>query len=745
MNISLRETQPHQLPKDTVLRDRYRIEGVLGEGGFGITYRSFDETLSQQVAIKEYFPHMLVTRYTRESRQVTVCSGEGSGLFERGKQHFLQEARILARFREEPNILSVFDYFEDNGTAYIVMEYLEGEDLLALIERRGRMPFPEALALMMPVITALEKLHAAGLVHRDISPSNIRILPDKRIKLLDFGSVRTVDYMTDRSRTVISKPGYSPIEQYRSRGEQGPWVDVYSLCATIYHMITGAIPDDSLQRVLLDELKKPSELGAVISPAEEAVLLRGLAVDEKMRYRTVTELKNAFLRASGNFPADAVSGEGPLKASSNAASSGFPSGAAPLKDAPDSRPDPREAVQGSKAASKKKLLIPIIAAAGILLLAAAIGITIFVSRKNAEGKDTASEKTAEAAVHSGEETGAETLSGEQTEAEPADGETPGETASADEEPSEETEASDEKPSEETGSADGSGSAEIPSDELLLPAEILCSAWGAQSWSSDGFDHYITQTLNGIECELRAFPDLFGVDPSQPGTIFLIYTDRYDYQFKIYAEYAVDNNMLTLKVPKESIDNSSYEPLSDELVYHLSPEDLKNGTLVLKSPAPDSDSDSVGYRNYADSVSADRYFQGAASDPDHCYKNIASLNIILDSGQYSDPALTEEDLLDYLERRLEAAPETVCKSCQMIDTDGGYTLDAYVSDLETTGFAIEWNRKKIPYNGRIQEDTSHGELTVPGFINCYPFGFIIYDEEEEELYFYTNPPREAILY
>jgi len=286
----------HQLLIQTCLHGRYRIKGVLGEGGFGITYLCFDETLQQQVAVKEFFPRTLVSRYSKESSGVMLLGEAAAVSYERGKQRFLEEARTLVQFRDEPNILSVFDFFEENGTAYIVMEYLEGEDILSLIERRGHIPAEETVQMMQPLFTALEKMHAVGLLHRDISPSNIRILPDKQIKLLDFGASRSIEYESGGTRSMISKPGYSPLEQYMHM-DQGPWIDVYAICATMYHMITGIIPDDALQRILLDELQKPSELGVKIAPEVEAVLWKGLSVDYHERYQTITGLKDAFAEA----------------------------------------------------------------------------------------------------------------------------------------------------------------------------------------------------------------------------------------------------------------------------------------------------------------------------------------------------------------------------------------------------------------------------------------------------------------
>lgn len=285
---------PHQLPPDTLLANRYRLIRVLGEGGFGITYEGWDETLQMRVAVKEYFPRAFVTRHQRESKDITIPGGESMIAFEKGKAAFLNEARTLAQFQQDPNIISVTNFFEENRTAYIVMEFLDGQDLKDLLAKRGTLSFRETLDLLQPIMKSLSILHEHGLIHRDISPSNIRILPNGTAKLMDFGASREIDTASDASRSICLKPGYSPEEQYRSRGALGPWTDVYALSATMYHMLVGFPPDDSLQRILLDEVKKPSELGVKIPADAEAALMRGLAVQSKDRYQSIREMAEAL-------------------------------------------------------------------------------------------------------------------------------------------------------------------------------------------------------------------------------------------------------------------------------------------------------------------------------------------------------------------------------------------------------------------------------------------------------------------
>ena len=285
------QNKPHQLPTDTILNGRYIVGKSIGEGGFGITYVGYDLKLRAKVAIKEYFPAGSVTRTAETTVYAMDTSPESA--FALGKAKFVAESQVLAQFLDEPNIVSVRDYFEENNTAYIVMEFLEGKSLHQVLKERGRLSMAEALEMTEPLMTALQKIHAHGLIHRDISPANIMQLPDGRIKLLDFGAARQYTD-SEKSLSIILKPGYAPEEQYNKRGDQGPWSDVYALCATIYKMITGVTPDNAVDRMFGTELKKPSELGVDITPAQEAVLMKGLAVKSADRIRSMDELRRAF-------------------------------------------------------------------------------------------------------------------------------------------------------------------------------------------------------------------------------------------------------------------------------------------------------------------------------------------------------------------------------------------------------------------------------------------------------------------
>ena len=286
------------LPAGTLVADRYEILEVIGQGGFGITYKAYDSVLDVPVAIKEFYPSGIASRYHEQSLDVQVGGSENRRLFEEGKKKFLEEARILARFSEDPNVVGVRNFFEDNQTVYIVMQYLQGESLKEYIEKNGKISFDEAYRLLRPVMQSLGRIHAAGLIHRDISPSNLIRMRTGKVKLIDFGTAREYSTDGDKSLSIVLKPGYAPAEQYQTHGLQGPWTDVYALCASIYKLITEITPENSLNRMVNDEVRLPSECGAEISAAQEQVLMQGLAVRESDRIRSMEILEEKCEAAS---------------------------------------------------------------------------------------------------------------------------------------------------------------------------------------------------------------------------------------------------------------------------------------------------------------------------------------------------------------------------------------------------------------------------------------------------------------
>ncbi len=281
------KNKEHQLPVNTVLHGRYLIGRVLGEGGFGITYEAEDLKLGCRVAIKEFF----VSGQTTRTETLTVMPNANTKeFFKKGISRFLDEARVLAQFSDEPNIVHVQDYFEENGTGYIIMEFLDGQGLGRLLKKEGPMPFERVMELLEPAMKALDHVHKKGLIHRDISPENLMLLESGTVKVLDFGTARNISLTGEKSLTVMLKHGYAPEEQYRRNGEQGPWTDVYGMSATVYKLLTGQTPPPATDRMVSDNLVPPSKLGATITPKQEQALLRGLAVNAKERIQSMEEL-----------------------------------------------------------------------------------------------------------------------------------------------------------------------------------------------------------------------------------------------------------------------------------------------------------------------------------------------------------------------------------------------------------------------------------------------------------------------
>ena len=303
------ERLPHVLRPGTILKDQYLLGEPLGQGGFGITYIARDLNLDIRVAIKEYYPNGFANRNVESSDLVTITDERLIIDVQKGKDSFLKEARTLARFRGTPGIVDVLHFFEANNTAYIVMEYLDGETLGHRLKRE-LFTADEIFQLMDPVFNTLEKIHMQDVVHRDISPDNIMIMPDGSLKLMDFGAARLMNYVDQRSVSVVLKAGYAPLEQYSTKGEQGPWTDVYALCATIYKCITGKTPADPHDRLMGEAVPWPSELGLPISVRQENALKQGMAIFQKDRFQTIGELRSTLRKEdSGSMESGPITTE----------------------------------------------------------------------------------------------------------------------------------------------------------------------------------------------------------------------------------------------------------------------------------------------------------------------------------------------------------------------------------------------------------------------------------------------------
>ena len=279
----------------TFLAKRYTIGKVLGYGGFGVTYIGWDAMLEHKVAIKEYLPSEFSTRVPGVSK-ISVFNGVKNEQFAAGLNKFVDEAKRLSIFQSEEGIVKIYDCIAENDTAYIIMEYLEGETLAERLKRDKVIPEKEAIEIMMPVMKSLEVVHNEGIIHRDISPDNIFLTKDGKVKLIDFGASRFATTAYSRSLTVIIKPGYSAEEQYRSKGDQGPHTDVYSVAATLYRMITGETPPDALERrAKLENSKKdiltePHKINKKISLVTENAILNALNIRIEDRTPTIAQL-----------------------------------------------------------------------------------------------------------------------------------------------------------------------------------------------------------------------------------------------------------------------------------------------------------------------------------------------------------------------------------------------------------------------------------------------------------------------
>lgn len=303
------DEKPTCLRPFTVLQNKYMLGRVIGVGGFGITYIGWDLNLQTYIAIKEYFPESLAGRDTQSDNagnEVIPHEAERE-VYDKGLRRYVEEARNLSKFYQLQGIVSVKDFFYENGTGYIVMEYINGINLKEYLKNSGgRLDEGTVLSLMKPVLESLYQIHRSGLVHRDISPDNIMVTGEGNIKLIDFGSARGNSSQSEKTYTVILKHGYAPPEQYYSKGNQGPWTDIYSLCATMYKMLTGEVPQNSVERMENDEYVPPSFYGTQTSPRTEAVLAKGLAVRVTDRYQNIGEL---LLDLYGTNPVEYI-GEG---------------------------------------------------------------------------------------------------------------------------------------------------------------------------------------------------------------------------------------------------------------------------------------------------------------------------------------------------------------------------------------------------------------------------------------------------
>lgn len=273
------------LNEGTILHERFVVKKVIGVGGFGITYLGEDTLLESQVAIKEYMPEGYLRATLLEK------GSDSDSLFQKGLEDFLHEAKLLSRCQELDGIVSVRDFFRENETAYLVMDYISGTSVKERVWMQGKVSPDEVLEQMKPVIFSLAKLHKIGYLHRDISSDNLLYTSQNRLKLIDFGSARKMNPDGDSTRTIMFKRGYAAEEQYRAKGRQGAWTDIYGICTVLYFMLTGVTPAEAVERVIRDEvipLEKQPQIELDLS--KKRTIDKGMSVFGKDRFQSVEEL-----------------------------------------------------------------------------------------------------------------------------------------------------------------------------------------------------------------------------------------------------------------------------------------------------------------------------------------------------------------------------------------------------------------------------------------------------------------------
>ena len=279
------------LKENTILRGRYLVGKVLGQGGFGITYEGMDLVLETKIAIKEYYPMGIAVRNSTISNDILWSQTQiSTQQWQEGCDSFLKEARRMAKLDSLPGIVHVRDTFPENNTAYIVMDFVEGQNLKDYLRANGIMTFSKCLELFTPLMQSLDQIHKKELIHRDISPDNIMLKPDGTLCLLDFGAAKDISLQRNAASKQVAKKGFSPPEQYMESGIIGPWTDVYALCATMYYCITGKMIPEAMERVLNDTLSFDIPMLEVLSTSVMEQFKHGLALRPAERIASMGEL-----------------------------------------------------------------------------------------------------------------------------------------------------------------------------------------------------------------------------------------------------------------------------------------------------------------------------------------------------------------------------------------------------------------------------------------------------------------------
>ena len=288
------------LQPGSILNGKYMVGRILGQGGFGITYIGWDIALEKKVAIKEYYPSGQVSRTPGASTLSWYTSESAALARQTGLEMFLKEARKMSKVDDVFGIVRVRDLFQENQTAYIVMDYVEGETLKARLQKTGPMAWDQAKGIFQPAIRAMEQVHKAGLIHRDLSPDNLMLTPDGQVKILDLGAAKDLSINSGASSMQVAKSGFSPFEQYSQRGGSGPWTDVYAMAATIYYTLTGVLPPAAIDRVEEDTMDW--SLVSTLPGRTREALRAAMAVSAKKRTQSMEELERGLFGAENKAP-----------------------------------------------------------------------------------------------------------------------------------------------------------------------------------------------------------------------------------------------------------------------------------------------------------------------------------------------------------------------------------------------------------------------------------------------------------
>lgn len=683
-----RESAAHVLAPGTVLLDRYLIGEVIGQGGFGITYIGRDLRLNMRIAVKEYYPNGYANRNVEASDSITITDEKQRSFIEDGKSRFLREARALARFHGDPGVVDVRDYFEANNTAYIIMEYLEGEDLRRRIKKK-LFSADEIFALMEPIFGTLGKIHKEDIIHRDISPDNIMLLKNGTLKLMDFGAARLVNFSDQRSISVVLKSGYAPEEQYRPRGIQGPWTDIYALCSTIYKCITGITLDDALERGFEDNTKWPSELDIPISAAQEAVLRKGLSIRAKDRFQSLEEL---VLVLHGESAEDIHGGEITIpQGDKPTVADPEPAGAAGEDVTVSEADEPETVYEGGAPAEPEAPDIP--GGAASERTVTETGGWTSPERTGAAEKRK-SQKDAEVEKQGEKQTGAD---------HPTQG--------------------DQKKRKRTmlfigGAAllvllivigiiafgGGKTSSTNTESEIVMAPSML---WGEYTASHSGGMEYQNLPFGDDIYEVSVLPCALSVDPTENENLIRVtFEDRFGETYEAEGEYSLSpDGLLTI-----GIDGSGSGEWSDVLEYQVS---LFYGRVMLSYGGLSCTLVNAGEKSLGTVV-----LQGALS---------------------SDQPIEE---LQYISARCSVSGSGG-ESFSAGLIDGGYVVNGKVSSLYSNIQMIDlkWQEECRPYNGR-EEVFSVSKYFDARYINTYPYGFILI--VDNVMYFYQDPVDETLI-